>query len=108
MISFDSIPYTINDFLEWYTRDELVLSPKFQRRSVWSQKAKSYFIDTIIRGLPLPKIFMQQEVDLETRKTVRQIVDGQQRIRAILSFIEDGFKIMKVHNKEFGGKYDRK
>jgi len=105
MISFDSIVYTINDFWEWDSRDELVLSPKFQRRSVWSEKAKSYLIDTVIRGLPISKIFMHHDVNLETRKSIREIVDGQQRIQAILLFLRDGFKVSKVHNKECGGKY---
>lgn len=105
MISFDSVVYTINDFWEWDSREELVLSPKFQRRSVWSEKAKSYLIDTVIRGLPISKIFMRYDVDLETRKSIREIVDGQQRIEAILLFLRDGFKISKVHNKSYGGKY---
>jgi len=105
MISFDSIVYTINDFWEWHSREELVLSPKFQRRSVWSEKAKSYLIDTVVRGLPISKIFMRHDVDLETRKSIREIVDGQQRIEAILLFLKDGFKVSRVHNKEHGGKY---
>ena len=83
--------------------DEIDLSPKFQRRSVWSPRAQSYLIDTIIRGKPIPKIFMRQEVNPKTKKTRREIVDGQQRIRTVLSFVEDGFKISKVHNKDVGG-----
>lgn len=103
--NFDSRPYCINDFKEWDKRKELVLSPNFQRRSVWSDKAKSFLIDTILRGLPIPKIFMRHFIDRKTGKSVREIVDGQQRIRTILTYLGDGFPIMKSHNEEFGGRY---
>ena len=105
MIRFDSRPYSINDFWEWSQRKELVLAPKFQRRSVWSDKARSYLMDTIIRGLPVPKIFMRHDVDPKTRKSTREIVDGQQRIRTILNYLNDGFKISRIHNEEFAGNY---
>ena len=47
MKNFDSRTYSINDFIEWEERKQLEISPKFQRRSVWSPQAKSYLIDTI-------------------------------------------------------------
>ena len=105
MKRFDSRSYSINDFWEWHRRKELVLTPKFQRRSVWSDKARSYLIDTIIRGLPVPQIFMRHDVDPKTRKSIREIVDGQQRVRTILNYLDDGFKILRIHNEEFAGHY---
>lgn len=104
MKNFDSRTYSISDFLEWEERGQLEISPKFQRRSVWSPQAKSYLIDTILKDKPLPKIFIRATTDPKTRKTVREIVDGQQRIRTILSFVKDAFRISKIHNDEFGGK----
>lgn len=104
MKNFDSRSYSINDFVEWEDRNQLEISPKFQRRSVWSPQAKSYLIDTILRDKPLPKIFIRATTDPKTKKTTREIVDGQQRIRTILSFLKDGFKISKIHNEEYGGK----
>lgn len=103
MKNFDSRTYSINDFIEWEERKQLEISPKFQRRSVWSPQAKSYLIDTILKDKPLPKIFIRATTDPRTRRTVREIVDGQQRMRTILSFVKDGFRISKVHNEEYGG-----
>jgi len=100
---FDSRPYAIHDFAEWDGRKELILAPAFQRRSVWTDKARSYLIDTIIRGLPIPKIYMRQLIDPMTRKSTREIIDGQQRLRTILDFVNDGFKVLKTHNIENGG-----
>ncbi len=105
MKGFDSTTYSVNDFLEWYERKQLVLSPKFQRRSVWKDVAKSFLMDSIIREKPLPKIFIRQITDIKTRTTIREVVDGQQRLRTIIDFINDGFKIKRVHNQEYGEKY---
>lgn len=105
MKNFDSRAYSINDFIEWNESDQLVLSPKFQRKEVWSEKAKSYLIDTIIRGKPIPKVFIRQILNAMSRKTTREVVDGQQRLRAIISYMNDGFVISKNHNKKFGGLY---
>lgn len=101
----DTRTYSINDFREWNKAKTLVLAPKFQRRDVWSEKARSYLIDTILRDLPMPKIFMRQHLD-DAGQTIREVVDGQQRIRTILSYLQNGFPVMRVHGgDEFGGKY---
>jgi len=98
MKNFDTRTYSIADIIEWDGNGLLELSPDFQRRSVWSDKAKSYLIDTVLRGKPMPKILITQR--LEGAKIVRVVVDGQQRLRAILSYYYGDFKISKAHNKE--------
>lgn len=102
---FNTRNYSVRDFEEWSERGELELAPKFQRRDVWSDKARSYLVDTIVRGKPIPMIYMRQDVNPKTRRAKREIVDGQQRLRTVLSFIKDGFKISRVHHEDFGGKY---
>jgi hypothetical protein len=102
--AFHTRNYSIRDFEEWEKRGELLLQPKFQRRDVWSDKARSYLIDTIIRGKPIPKVYMRQDINPETRRVRREIVDGQQRLRTVLTFIKDAFKISKSHHPDFGGR----
>lgn len=101
--AFHTRNYSIRDFQEWDDRGELILQPKFQRRDVWSDKARSYLMDTIIRGKPIPKIYMRQDINPDTRRVLREIVDGQQRLRTALTFIKDGFKISKAHHEHYGG-----
>ena len=83
----------INDLIRWNEDNVLELSPKFQRRRVWPIKAKAYLIDTILHGLPIPKLYMRQHLDLNSTKTIREIVDGQQRLRAVLDFYAGAFKL---------------
>lgn len=105
MKNYDSRTYCINDFLEWKRNNQLELSPKFQRRSVWTDTGRSYLMDTIIRGLPIPKVFIRQKINVVTKQAIREVVDGQQRITTILSFINDGFCISRKHNAQYGGKF---
>jgi Protein of unknown function DUF262 len=104
MANYQPRSYSVSDFWEWHKQGSLVLQPRFQRREVWSPKAQSYLIDTIIKDLPIPLIFIRQSIDANDKKSVREVVDGQQRIRAILKYIEDTFILSRTHNKELGGK----
>ena len=57
--------YKVSDFIAWAKAGTLILSPSFQRRSVWPIGAKSFLLDTIVRGLPTPIIFLRdQKTDL--------------------------------------------
>lgn len=103
MKSFDSRTYSINDFVEWDGQKQLVLNPAFQRRAVWSEKAKSYLIDTILRGKPIPKVFIRQKLNVTTRSSIREVVDGQQRLRTILSYVRDGFALGRSQHPDYGG-----
>ena len=105
MKSYDSRVYSINDFVEWDQQEQLVLNPHFQRRPVWSESAKSYLMDTVLCGKPIQKVFIRQKVNVTTKKTTREVVDGQQRLRTVLSFIKDGFSVSRRHNSEYGGQY---
>ncbi len=104
MKNYDSRTYSINDFLDWERQGQLELNPFFQRRAVWSDKAKSYLIDTIVRGKPIPKVFIRQKINVSTKSSAREVVDGQQRIRTILSFVKDGFAMSRGQHPDFSGK----
>lgn len=101
MKAFDVRAYSISDFNEWYLDGKLDLTPEFQRRQVWSSSAKAYLADTIIRGKPFPKIILMQ--DFKDGKLLRVVVDGQQRLRAIFDFINDGLKVSRAHNQQYAG-----
>lgn len=50
----------------------------------------------------MPKVLITQT--LVDGKNVRTVVDGQQRLRAILEYIDGGFAVARTHNREFAGK----
>lgn len=89
----DRSTYTPVDFQEWMAGERLVLAPKFQRRGVWTSPARSYFIDTLLRGMPVPPIYLRILQDDERTKVIREVIDGQQRISAVLDFINNKYAI---------------
>ena len=93
--AFHTRNYSIRDFEEWQKRGELILQPKFQRRDVWSDKARSYLMNTIVRRKTDSQNAHALETSAETRRVLREIVDGQQRLHTVLKFIKNGFKINK-------------
>src|SRR5882724_5000701 len=76
MKSYDSRTYSINDFVEWDKAGQLELNPRFQRRPVWTDKAKSFLIDTILRGKPIPKIFIRQKINVSTKPQHATLLTG--------------------------------
>jgi len=94
----------ISWFNERYIEKSLNLNPKYQRKPVWSVRTKQYLIDTILRELPIPEIFMQVKTSSEG-KSEYIITDGQQRIRAILEYISGEFEINEEDNSEYDGSY---
>lgn len=103
-MEFKSQTFTISDLYNWHRAGELYLQPKFQRRKVWRPIARSYLIDTIIRGLPMPKIYYRMQINPESIKSVREVVDGQQRLDAIFSYIDGEFSVSRSHMSIASGK----
>ena len=86
--------------------NELILSPPYQRNPVWQTVQKSYLIDTILRAYPVPELYMQTVTDKEGEEQ-HTIVDGQQRVRACLEFIEGRFEMDEDHAPWGGLSFDQ-
>lgn len=91
MARWNSSPHPISDIRDWQKAERLELRPDFQRQVVWSSPARIMLMDTILQGVPMPKIFLANTIREEA--TYRVVIDGQQRISAILDFLNDGFAL---------------
>lgn len=76
----------------------LEISPPFQRNPVWSNKQRSALIETILLEYPIPEIYMQDIVD-EGGGEKHIVVDGQQRIRAVLDYISGDFAVEEENSR---------
>ena len=65
-------------------RKELIIDPDFQRGNVWAKKQGAELVESILMGLPIPVMYL-----FEMRDGKKQVVDGRQRISAILDFLND-------------------
>jgi hypothetical protein len=83
---------TVSWFWDLYTRHLLELEPPYQRRSVWNQEYKDFFIDTVLNGYPAPAIFLYQEIT-SAGISKYSVVDGKQRLSTLFEFAENKFPV---------------
>ena len=89
----------IVDLYEWHTTEKLQYRTYFQRQFVWRQKDREELIDTIIKKLPMPAIFLcDANTDFVKLQKVYNVLDGRQRLESIFGFLEGKFK---YHGKLF-------
>lgn len=81
----------VQELIGFNEREELDLSPWYQRRSVWSRSQQAYLVNTLFEQKPVPTIYVRHSLDVEREKSVREVVDGQQRIRSILKYVAGDF-----------------
>ena len=84
--------HTTHRTISWFRRafqdGTLDIAPNFQRHAVWTNLQKSFLMDTVLNGLPIPEIYMQDPVTSDGDEK-HIVVDGQQRIRSILEFVSN-------------------
>lgn len=95
-------PLTISWFNQQNQMRTIDLSPKFQRNVVWSTSAQAYLIDTLLRELPIPKIYIKEDIDVRTGSSTYRVVDGQQRLTAIYNFLNDNLILQDKYSKDLG------
>jgi len=114
MIEITKTTYSVADFRRWQEEGSLVLNPYFQRRPVWRPNTKSFFIDTVVRGWPTPIICIRGTEDPKTRRNIWQVIDGQQRLRTLFTYLDpgllpdydperDSFDVSEAHNPDIAG-----
>jgi Protein of unknown function DUF262 len=92
------------DFLTWRESQSLAVAPEFQRRSVWGRPAKAYLIDTLLRGLPVPPIYLRVRQSDDRTRLIREVIDGQQRISAVLDFLDGRFSLLPSFDSGWASK----
>ncbi len=85
-MEFSSSKQTIAWFKDRNLEGSLALKPSYQRNPVWMDRQKCFLIESVLKGIPIPEVFVQSSTD-ENGKSEYAVVDGQQRIRALLQFV---------------------
>ncbi|OBI49791.1 hypothetical protein A5707_16385 [Mycobacterium kyorinense] len=91
------------------TSGSIDISPKWQRRDIWSEKKKAALIESIFFNLPLPLFYLADAARTIDGEEIpyREVVDGQQRLRAIRDFYNGDLLMPKdsavagLENKKF-------
>jgi hypothetical protein len=73
-------------------RNRIDTNPDFQRPAVWGLAQKQLLIDSILRDYDIPKFYWRKT---STKPDKYDVVDGQQRLRAMWEFVDNGFQLPK-------------
>lgn len=79
-ISAESISMSISELTNLYKEGVLEIRPEFQRLFRWTREQKSRLVESILLGIPLPSLFVSQDVTTGAW----ELVDGLQRVSTIL------------------------
>ncbi len=73
-------------------RKRINTNPDFQRPAVWGTSQKQLLVDTILRDYDVPKLYWRKT---GSKPDTYDVVDGQQRLRALWDFFDGNFKLPK-------------
>lgn len=101
-MKWKSSPYAISDIKEWRDTQKLEIRPDFQRKAVWSAIAQVMLIDSIIKDIPMPKIYLETKMVDDVK--YRIVIDGQQRLTAIFDYIDGKFTMPEKYGEKWAEK----
>jgi 5-methylcytosine-specific restriction endonuclease McrA len=92
---------TIKRLMEIKEDNLLIANPEYQRGFVWTVTQQKKLIDSVLRGYPLPLIYLHikkvvvKTLDEEAYKEIAkyEIIDGQQRIESLYKYWKGKFKL---------------
>lgn len=111
-VFIDKSQMSIFELHRRYIRGDLDLRPDYQRKAIWNRIKNSKLIESVLRNIPIPAIYLSEKEDIGW-----EVIDGQQRLRAFFNFLEDEYELGKLpvlsnlNNAVFTnleGKYQRK
>lgn len=92
----------LRECLDRYTKKfHLEISPDFQRDYVWTEKQKQEYLEYILKGgISGKDIYLNQRGWMNTFEGKMVLVDGKQRINAVLEFLDDKVKVFGCYYSE--------
>ncbi|TNL08831.1 hypothetical protein CYD30_15650 [Kosakonia cowanii] len=82
---------SIQSLYGYYLSKTFLVNRRYQRKLVWTIDEKRSFIDSIMKGYPVPLVLLAEKSEASGRKL--EIIDGMQRLNALMSFIEQEFEV---------------
>ena len=95
--------FSTDDLVAAWKDGSLKINEEYQRGAEWTEPQAQGLIDSIFRKYPIPPIFLHQihSKGLGGLESTRyEIVDGQQRIRALADFRSDKFPLLEASDKK--------
>jgi uncharacterized protein with ParB-like and HNH nuclease domain len=99
----DSQQIPIQSVYTWYREDKLYVNRRYQRKLVWTIEEKQKLIESILKKYPVPAILI---ADRDRSQGTYEIIDGLQRLQAMMAFIETAFSTLDgIEPKKIGKRF---
>jgi hypothetical protein len=99
-VKTQNVEYDLDTLVKRIDRKSIKLDPDYQRRHRWSPETSSRLIESLILNIPIPVIFLSQDVDVddEVEDTTSRytVIDGQQRLTAIYEFLKGKYSLQSL------------
>ncbi|HVI54520.1 MAG TPA: DUF262 domain-containing protein [Luteibacter sp.] len=92
MLELNSQPTSVQSLYAWFRDNKLFVNRRYQRKLVWTLDEKQRLIESILNKFPIPAIIVAER---EESPGTYEIIDGLQRLHAIVSFIETAFPTLE-------------
>lgn len=84
----------IETILYWIKTESMLLDPPYQRGVVWGKKRQRNLIRSILMGIPIPAIIINDRTAARWDGNISCVViDGKQRVTAIRNFLTDELEV---------------
>lgn len=93
-MQYRTVDLKIDQFVSYVNDGKINLIPPFQRGHVWPLKTRAKLIENILKGRPIPAIFLYREEKGD--KYTYNILDGKQRLESLILFIGNHRPSMQV------------
>lgn len=88
--------WSIREIFIKIDKKDLILSPDYQRRAIWTIDKQTAFIESIFMDIVIPPIYVVEIPEKNMLEgTKYEVVDGKQRLTAIFDFVKNEFKLKK-------------
>jgi hypothetical protein len=102
-IVLEKIDRSLSEYSRWNEEGKLVADTDWQRNYVWDSKRSSRLIESFLKNIPVPVVYLYQ-----TEDSKYEVIDGKQRLTTICNFFSNKFKLQNLEFfKEFNGSYFR-
>lgn len=96
-VKTQTIEYDLETLVKKIHKNVIKLNPEYQRKHRWSDESSSRLIESLILNIPIPFIYISQDVDVDdevdTEMSRFSVIDGQQRLTAIFNYFQNQYPL---------------
>lgn len=92
-LSLSQSARSISEITRPSSRADFDLAPPYQRGSVWTEQQRVALVRSVLMGLPIGSITLNERPDPAVDEPLYAAVDGKQRIEALRAFVDSEVRV---------------